>query len=274
MLLYLWMMIQVLAESLPISSSGHVALLHAYSEKLGFVLPEILGNQAWAFDYLLQGISAIVLLLYFFSSWWKLIINGPINMTALLDASVWKKIIEKVFVFCVVADGVTFLCWAAHIDQYLDMPLAIGFMVTALALWSVQFVHDKKHIDIWSVRHGLIVGFVQGCALLPGISRFGLTFVTLRWLGYKNNDAFSISFLIQWPLIVAGTMVGFTTLIDAGSMAQIMNLRLFVFMAFAAIGAYGLLYCVQKIIDKNLLCNFSYYMIVPILLALYIEGIV
>src|SRR3989339_1420788 len=230
MFLFFCMIIQVIGESLPISSSGHVALMHALATKFNILLPVSLESNAWAFDYLLQGISAIVFFVYFLSAWWKLVINRPIGLDALCEVSVWKRILSQVFVFGVVADGVTFVCWAVHINELVDLPLVAGFMITAVALWSTRFAQDKKNIDIWSVRNGLIVGLVQGCALLPGISRFGTTFAALRWLGYTNDNAFSISFLIQWPLIIAGSLLGCKELYDTGVLSEILSFSLLISM--------------------------------------------
>jgi undecaprenyl pyrophosphate phosphatase UppP len=56
--------------------------------------------------------------------------------------------------------------------------------------------------------HGLVLGAVQGLALLPGISRFAITFAAARWLGWSPGVALERSFLIQWPLILAGFLKG------------------------------------------------------------------
>ena len=143
------------------------------------------------------------------SAWSRYLRSAP-----LLDGAVWRKNIFPVIVFGVVADGVTFIFWICFnylqlIEQIdLQLPLTCGFMITAAALWSVQYAREKLDNNIWSLRSAAIVGFVQGCALLSGISRFGTTFAALCWLGYSPRLAFSISFLVQWPLIVAGSLLG------------------------------------------------------------------
>lgn len=270
MFLYLWMMIQVLVESLPISSSGHVALMHKIGEKCNWQMPEVVMTQSWAFDYVLQGVSALLFLVYFFTMWWKLVIDRPVQLAALADRKVWKHIFTKVLLFGIAADAMTFFCWVIKIDQLIQLPLACGFSITALSLYSLAYAPVSKKIDIWDVRSGLLVGLVQGCALLPGISRFGTTFTALRWLGYKNNDAFAFSFLIQWPLIFAGSLLGLKTLADAGLLQEIMTLPLLICMTLAGIVAYWLFCCVHAMIEKNLLWKFCYYMIIPVVLALVI----
>lgn len=264
MLLYLWMMVQIICESLPISSSGHVALVQKI---LGST--SVLNQELWAFDYLLQGVSAIIFLIYFFPYWWQLIIGKPIRISSLLDSIVWKKNIFPVFVFGFVADGMTFLLWSCDIANRVSWSLAFGFMITAVVLWSIQYMHQDKNLNYWSWKNAVIVGLMQGVALLPGISRFGITIATLQWLGYSGRIAFSISFLLQWPLIVLGAIKGFCSLQDPLVLQTVWSMPFLMVMFASGCAGYGLLYCVGKIIDKKLLWKFSYYMIAPICLSLF-----
>lgn len=272
MFLYFWMVVQVLCESLPISSSGHVALLLAMGEKFHWSIDFL--ADAWAFDYFLQGVSALLFLVYFFTSWWNLVIKKTIQFSELLKIEVWQKNIIPMLLFGIAADGITFLLWIFDIAERIQLPLVIGFVITGLTLWFVQFAQEKKDINIWSVENGLVVGFVQGCALLPGISRFATTFSALRWLGYTNRDAFPISFLIQWPLIFAGSLKGLKALLQVGNIHEILTIPFLSLTFIAGIIAYCILYYVQKIIDKNLFWKFSYYMIIPVMVALLMKGVV
>lgn len=266
MLLYLWMMVQIICESLPISSSGHVALLQKILGPISFGLSQDL----WAFDYVLQGVSAIIFLIYFFPYWWQLIVGKPIRISSLLDCTVWKKNILPVFIFGLVADSMTFLLWSCDITNWASFSLAFGFMITAAVLWNIQYMYPDKDVNYWSWENGVIVGLMQGAALLPGISRFGITIATLQWLGYPARIAFSISFLLQWPLIVLGAIKGFCSLQDPLVLQTMWSAPFLMVMVASGCVGYGLLYCVGKIIDKKLLWEFSYYMVVPIVIALLV----
>ncbi|MBV8661056.1 MAG: undecaprenyl-diphosphate phosphatase [Candidatus Dependentiae bacterium] len=261
LLFYFWMIIQIVGESLPISSSGHVLLLQRYMHSM---------QDFWAFDYVLQGISAIIFFIYFFSTWWQLIIDKPMRISALWDYNLWVKKLVPVFLFGIIVDSITFLLWYVDIADVIRLPLFFGFMITAAALWSMQYTHEKRDVNIWSIQNGLILGFVQGCALLPGISRFGTTVATLQWLGYPRHIAFAISFLVQWPLIVAGSLVGIYSLQDSYILDLMYSASFFVTMFIAGSIAYTILYGMEKLIDKNQLWKISYYMIIPIVIALWI----
>ena len=106
-------MMQVIAESLPISSSGHIVLLHKIMNQC-CMQPQVIID-AWAFDYFLQGVSAIIFLFYFFSSWWQLVIKKPLHISVLFSIDVWIKNILPVVFFGIAADGVTFLLWLVHV---------------------------------------------------------------------------------------------------------------------------------------------------------------
>ncbi len=291
MILYLWMMVQVICESLPISSSGHVALLQFLlhgSQNIGY---EHIG----AFDDCLQGISAIIFFIYFFAPWWQLIIAQPIALHFLFDRKIWQHKILPAVLFVLIADFITFVCWYADFANYIHIPLYLGFLITAGVLWSMQYAQEKKTINIWSWKYSLIVGFVQGCALFSGVSRFACTMASLQWLGYCRLRAFLISFLIEWPLIFAASVKGFILLQDASTLQAIKagllidgfasdGIQLFIdvvasdgmelfidAVACSSVIAYLSLYAVQAMIDKNNLWKFSYYMILPTTVALWMR---
>ena len=277
MLLYLWMMVQIICESLPISSSGHVVLLQKIMDRCAPGVSSFAKASAdlqqgfqdlWAFDYVLQGVSAVIFLIYFFSSWWQLVVGKPIRIWSLFDGQVLKNNILPVLIFGFVADSMTFLLWYVNLAERLNFPLAFGFMITATVLWNMQFMRSKKDVVIWSWKNGAIVGLMQGFALLPGISRFGITMASLQWLGYPRHVAFPISFLIQWPLIVAGSLQGFYSLHDTSILQVMLSAPFLMVVVLSSCIAYGILYGIEKLINKNLLWKFSYYMIIPIIIAL------
>lgn len=269
MLLYLWMIVQILCESLPISSSGHVLLLQQIMMKYQ-ISQDNIPYDLWAFDYILQGLSAIVIFCYFFPMWWQLIVRKPMEISSLLQRDIWVKTVPAVFLFGLIADGITFLAWNFINFDNLYFSVACGFFMTASALWSLQYTIEKNNIATWSCKYAIVVGSAQAISLLPGISRFGTTFVSLQWCGYQGRVAFALSFLLQWPLIVAGALKGFYALQDQLIMQTMVSLPFLMTVVIAGYGAYKLLFWVGTIIDKKMLWKFSYYMMIPTFIALWI----
>ena len=266
MLFQVWMVVQILLENLPVSSSGHVALLLTIAERYGCNMP--LNADLLAFDFMLQGVSALLFLIFFFRSWWQLIIKKPIRIGALFDLEVLKKIVP-VLIFGFLVDAITTAIWMLDLPTRIHPPLAAGFAVTAVVLWCLQYAKEGENEDLWAPKYGFILGCVQGLTLMPGLSRFGLTFSTLRFLGYKKDDAFSISFLVQWPLIAAGSLKGYLELRKNFVLYEkLFSASSLFVMVMAGIVAYGLLFLVKKVIDRDLLWRFSYYMLIPTAIAL------
>lgn len=267
MIFYLWIMTQALCENLPISSSGHVALLLKF---LGGFDGAMIASDVQAFDYLLQGMSVLVFFIYFFSSWWQLIVQRPIAWKFLCNGQVWKKNILPVVFFGLVADGATALVWCLDIAKKIQFPLFAGFMITLGFLWSMRDAQDEHDVDLWSLKNGLIVGVMQGFALLPGVSRFATTMATLQWLGYARQVAFPISFLLQWPLIVAGSIKGFLFLRNSMFAQSLLTQSFLWTILCAMLISYAMISWIGRIVEKNLLWKFAYYMIIPITIALII----
>lgn len=262
MILYLWMITQIIGENLPISSSGHVQLVLSYFD---VAMPiDVMNN----FDYFLQSMSALVFLCYFFSPWWHLIVGRKFAIQPLFDTDMWKHKIIPCLMFGLVADGATVVFWYVDSASKISLPLAAGFMITACMLYSMRYAQENKDIALWSLRNGLIAGAMQGFALLSGVSRFATTMATLQWLGYQRMNAFYISFLLQWPLIVLGSIKGFLSLHDPMIMQTITTMPFIISMIFAAFISYGMISWIGEIIKKNALWKFSYYMIIPTSIAL------
>jgi undecaprenyl-diphosphatase len=165
-------------------------------------------------------------------------------------------------------DGVTAFFWSTNYKNLIHLPLVIGFSITAGMLWSMRYAQEKQHLHIWSIKNGLILGCAQGFALLPGVSRFATTLATLQWLGYRRSQAFAISFLVQWPLIVAGSLKGFLELRGTQIFTNILTMPFLLAIVSCMIISYGVMYKIGTIIENHSLWKFAYYMIIPVAGAL------
>jgi undecaprenyl-diphosphatase len=111
---------------------------------------------------------------------------------------------------------------------------------------------------------------VQGIALLPGISRLGLTFVAARWLGISSRRSFQISWLIMWPLVGADTLKMVAKGIMSGSNEQLLNLPLALVILVSSIASWYGMEVMLKMVNRNKVHYFGWYMLIPILCALMI----
>ena len=189
-LFYLIWYLQILIESVPISSSGHVTLVqhwvytHLYQDTI-FICTEL--------EHLMHMPTILVLTLFLVRNY-----NFTL-MPALVPLSI-------LLVFANIATVLVYLVYT-RLKVKNKFPLWLGFLFTACILGSLVYQPCVLPLSaVFSYTHVLIIGFAQGIALLPGVSRLALTFVTACWLGYSCEQAFVFSCALQLPLIAAAVL--------------------------------------------------------------------
>lgn len=82
-------------------------------------------------------------------------------------------------------------------------PAACALLLTGLILWCSQLMHGKdRRVRGVDARIALLVGLAQAMAIMPGISRSGITIVVAMALGLTAEAAATFSFLLSIPAIV------------------------------------------------------------------------
>ncbi len=94
------------------------------------------------------------------------------------------------------------------VDGWTREPLVIGlgFLLTAVALMATGWAKERDRSELsWPLS--LLVGAIQGVAVLPGVSRSGLTIATLLLLGMRGSRAFQLSMLMSLPVVAGAVML-------------------------------------------------------------------
>lgn len=180
--------IQGVTEFLPISSSGHLVLVqklwHIDGGNLLFVTVLHLGTLVavvWAFRFEVRA-----LLRHPFSWPGKMVLLACIP-TALVGAA-FEDLFSNLF-----ASGVT---------------IGFEFIITGTILWWMDSVKSgDKSIDDMTAADALWIGLLQGTAILPALSRSGLTIAGGLWRGLDRDTAARFSFLLSIPAILGATVV-------------------------------------------------------------------
>ena len=240
---------QVLLESLPVSSSGHIFLISQFLQKVygsGYALQV---NES--VDFLLHLPTFVVVGLFFFKSWSKKLVDFIFLKKDALLLAAWVLFIDLVTFSLYLVLQKTGKGW---------FPLPFGFLITGLLLLSLRWMKNNKEQGL-SFKNGLALGVVQGTALLPGISRLGSTFVAARWLGFSRAQAFEYSLLIQFPLVFAAVIKGFLVSDVAFLRSTFLTGSIIASFLISGTISYFLLWGVQKIIERGALWRFCFYMI-------------
>lgn len=193
--------IQGLTEFLPISSSAHLRII-------GEFLPNAKDPGA-AFTAITQIGTELAVLLYFrneiisiIKSWFKFNILRSKNLThsEKEDNKLgWMVIIGSIPVFVL-----GFLLQDTIKTSFRSLTLiAITLIVFGLVLGFADYVGDNaKGLKDLSVSKTIIYGLGQSMALIPGVSRSGMTIAVGRFMGFSRSAATKFSFLLAIPAVL------------------------------------------------------------------------
>ena len=202
-------MLQGITEFLPISSSGHLVLLqHIF----GLKEPEIL------FDICLHIGTLIAICIIFRQLIWQLIKAIFDHPTIFLSKQALIKGIQTnphlrmswVIICGTIPTGIIGICFHHYVDQLFGNILNVGIalIVTGFILWFTRFPNPKdRDILNMTVIDAIIIGIAQGLAILPGISRSGLTICTCLYVGINRQTAAQFSFLLSIPAILGALVL-------------------------------------------------------------------
>lgn len=198
--------VQGLTEFLPISSSGHLAIvpwLFGWNELTNN--PEL--NQT--FDVALHIGTFFGALAYFSRDIWDLITNRARHRLAML------LVLSTIPAALV---GLVFEDVLADTGEILTGSLLIAFGLLLAAADRKTSTRAAEMGDRpFGPRDAALMGVAQASALLPGVSRSGVTITAARFLGFDRNSAARLSFLMAMPVIAgAGALKGLKVLADGG----------------------------------------------------------
>ena len=250
---YVWSFLQIVLESLPVSSSGNVILwLYLIENYLdtGFMY----AINALDFDFLLHGPTLCIIGLYFAKDWIRFVqkaFGGKRKAFALLLYCAWADLLTGVWYAVFKAIGKDWF------------PLSLGFVITGLGLLSLWLLskNDDSHNQELSLYHATLLGMVQGMALLPGLSRFAITYIAARYARYTPGNAFRYSFLIQVPLITAAFLKGCYSFYLFQHKAQLLHPLFGLTILISTIISYFALRWVGTLVIQKRIYLFGWYVL-------------
>jgi undecaprenyl-diphosphatase len=199
--------IQGLTEFLPISSSGHLILMREF---LG-----INSVDGLAFDAVLQLATSLAVLVYFKHDFLELI-KGFFGL--ITGKVVEKKI--KVLFGAIVLGTIPAVIFGLMLEGHMETTFrGAKFVAVMLLLGSILFYIAEriaKQNENLTTKKGLLIGFFQSLALLPGMSRSGVTISGGLIFGMKREDAARFSFLLSFPIIFGSGLLKFFELSNGG----------------------------------------------------------
>ena len=186
--IFLLSIIQGVSEFIPVSSAAHLILAsNIYEFK----------NQSLLIDISLHLGSLLAILFYFKDD----VFNFNKN----------KNLFYKIIIGTIPLIFVGYFLYATNIIDYFRNIKVIAWATLFFGI--LLYIADKnkflKKIDTdFNVKSVLIIGFFQVLALIPGVSRAGITITAGRILGFDRTDSTKISFYLSIPALLGASTLG------------------------------------------------------------------
>ncbi len=252
-------LVQGLAEFLPISSSGHLALLQQF-----FGIEE---DKVLVFAVLLHVGTLISVFIVYWRDIWELIIELGLTIRDLCTGRglrLQERPVRKLGVMIIVGTiptGIMGICFNDFFNSLYNsvIPIGIGLIITGSMLVIAERIgHADRGIEQMNYRNALFIGFVQGIAITPGISRSGSTLFGSLLCNLDRRFAVKFVFLLSIPSILGSAVMeapeAFASGVDMAQMGPIL-----VGMAVAAVSGLVAIKTMIKIVSNKKLSYFSYY---------------
>ncbi len=252
-------LVQGLSEFLPISSSGHLALLENLFEikedsVIFFAVLLHIGTLVSIFIVYREDIYALIKELFLL---FKDIFTGK-------GLRIEERPIRKLGIMIIVSSiptAIMGLLFSDYIDRIFGSltVISICWIITGfILLFSEKLNNNKKEIEGMKYRNAIFVGICQGLAIMPGISRSGSTIVGSLVTGLKREFAVEFAFLISIPAILGSAILEFPKAIKAGIEPSTIGPMIVGFLV-AAISGYFAITTMIRIVSKHRMRYFSYY---------------
>ena len=252
-------LIQGLTEFFPVSSSGHLVIAKHF---LKINLP---GAAFEAFVHFGTVVAVIVLfrkeikllVISFFDSIYKLFQGEKILNIFKNDSSsklAWFLVISTLPAAII---GYTF---SSYFEILFSKPIIASLMltITGTLLWfgNKNFPGGSKNISEITFKDAIFIGLAQAVAIIPGISRSGLTVIAGLSRNLDREFAAKYSFILSVPIILGASMFKISELSSLNIDLSILILSGFV----AAISSYGAMKIFIGLLKNRKIYFFSYYL--------------
>ena len=252
-------LVQGLAEFLPISSSGHLALLQQ-----AFGIHE---DKVLLFAVLLHVGTLISVFIVYWKDIWELIVELCLTIRDLCTGKglrLAERPIRKLGVMIIVATIPTAIIGLVFSDFFDSLynsviPIGVGLIITGfLLIFAEKKGEGNRGIQQMNFRMAIFIGLVQGVAICPGISRSGSTLFGSLICNLDRKFAVKFVFLISIPSILGSAVLEAPAALEAGVTAAEVG-PVLVGMLVAAVSGLVAIKTMIKIVSDKKLSYFSYY---------------
>lgn len=242
-------LVQGATEFLPVSSSGHLLVLHK-------LLPLSIKNEL-GFDAVLHLATLGAVIAFFYKEIVNLIFSW---LKSLKGEKSESAKLAWLILLCVIPALLVGYFFSEQIDQFFRslvytvlMLVLVGIILIFADKKFFYNISDEKTLN-W--KKSLAIGLAQVLAFIPGTSRSGITIIAGLASGLKREAAVRFSFLISIPLIAAAGLSQISSFKNTNSDEIIVFLISFI---SAFVSGFFAIKFLLKFAERNSLKYFAYY---------------
>ena len=196
--------VQGFTEFLPISSSGHLILVPWIGD---WTYLKEHPDFNVTFDVALNIGTLLATISYF----WRDLVALAGGFVRVVRHRRIEQPIERQAMLVVLASipaGLIGVLFASVLEDTFGEPwqMAIFLSSFGILLWIADAQPERETVETITRRHALLIGCAQALALMPGVSRSGVTITAGRFLGLTRDAAARFSFLIYTPIVGAAVL--------------------------------------------------------------------
>jgi undecaprenyl-diphosphatase len=253
-------LVQGLTEFLPISSSAHLILVPVLSDW---------PDQGLAFDVVMHLGTLTAVIWYFRNDILKMSVDW--TRSCLQKQTVGESRLAWIVIIATIPVGAFGLLLNDFVDHALRSPIVIAWATIGFGLLlGVSDLLGKhkfsEHQLSW--KSGIMIGFAQALALIPGTSRSGITMTAGLFSGLTRQGAARFSFLLSIPTILMAGGYKTLKLVQEGNHVDWTAMGLG--YALSALSAYICIHFFLKALEKIGMTPFVFYRVIQGLILLYI----
>jgi undecaprenyl-diphosphatase len=180
--------VQGLTEFIPVSSTAHLILFPWFFNWSGQV-------DTLTFDVALHAGTLAALVFCFWRDW--------------IDIALRKQRLLGLIIFASIPAGIAGFFLNDIAEHSLREPLLISIILVAVGVIMLvsEKVYKHKELEETGLKDAIIIGIAQAFAIIPGVSRSGITISAGLFRGFEREAAARFSFLLATPIIAGATLL-------------------------------------------------------------------
>ena len=249
-------LLQGLTEFLPISSSGHL-----------LIVPALLGweDPGAAFTAVIQLGTEAAVLIYFRHDLWRIFTTW---IRSLREPELRRDVNARMGWYLIAATISISSLGLAFSDQIETAARNLYLVGAMLIVFGIilgiadNYGSRKRDVENLSFRDGVLIGFAQSLALIPGVSRSGATISAGLFLGLNRAAAARFSFLLAIPAVVLSGFYELTKILSGEEAVGVPFINVVVATLVAFVVGYAVIAWFLRYLTNNSFALFVGYRLI------------